>query len=322
MKHKILIITMLILILIPIKVGAASITSVDIASVPTEQEVGNSFYLPFYVNFSGIGDSVGETSGIWMVALLLDFDDSILEIDGFYSDFFDTEIYKDIENNKYYVFSIANSDGARNKCVDQFLVCSQKYSINIRFHVISNAKENVDIKLEEVDAAAFKIDKTLESYTTDNMEELEYTKEVVRNIKIKKTEKEIEVPKASVVTKEKIPEIKDNIIEESKKNLNSSSSNTSNFKNDKSSNNNLASLMIESYELNFKKDKQEYYITVDNDIHSLNITAKPEDEKATYQIIGADNLGEEIKITVKAESGEEKKLYYQNRQKSRNKKFY
>lgn len=321
MKSKLLVIVLL-LMLLPLNVDAASITSATVSQV-NEQEVGTSFYLPFYVNFSGVGNSVGETSGIYMVGLLLEFDDSVLEIDHFYSDFFDTEIYK--SDGKYYVLSIADSDSTGNKCSDKFLSCSSQYMVNIRFHVKNDSKDSVDVKLVEASAGAFKVDDTLESYIIDNMEELEYTTEVISNIKIKKTEKEnSEVYSESVITEGKAPEIKNEIIQEAKQKVNSNNNNSENIK---STNNNLKSLIIENYQLDFKSDQLEYDITVNDDVYFLDIKVETEDAKATYKIIGAESLEDEVKVVVKAESGEEKTYKIninreiQEKKKTDNKKF-
>ena len=326
MKNKLwVVVILLILMFVPSDVKVASIISTSM-STSTEQEVGTSFYLPISVNFSGIGDMVGsDMSGIYMVALVLDFDDSVLEIDQFYSDFFDTEIYTD--GDQYYVLSIADSDSTENKCADQFLACSSTYVMNIRFHIKNNSKESVDIKVKEAAAIAFKVDTTLESYTVDNMQELEYMQELVCNVKIKKTEEEIvEVPSNNVVVEESVPKIEDSVIEESKKNANipsnsnpspspsmnlpatnDNSNNTDDNNSDhiKSSNANLASILIENYEIDFKKDQLNYEVTVDDDITSLKIKATPEDENATYEVIGANHLKDEVIINVKAENGEE-----------------
>ena len=77
----------------------------------------------------------------------------------------------------------------------------------------------------------------------------------------------------------------------------------------KSSNNNLYSLTIEGYEIDFDKNKLEYEITVGSDVTSLDISAVVEGYGAWVKIEGNENFkeGENIvSITVYAEDGSAK----------------
>lgn len=77
----------------------------------------------------------------------------------------------------------------------------------------------------------------------------------------------------------------------------------------KSSNNNLYSLTIEGYEIDFDKNKLEYEITVGSDVTSLDISAVVEGYGAWVKIEGNENFkeGENIvNITVYAEDGSAK----------------
>ena len=61
----------------------------------------------------------------------------------------------------------------------------------------------------------------------------------------------------------------------------------------------LKSLEIEGYKIKFKKYYADYNIFIEDDINELNITALPDDENATVNIIGADNLKEnEYKVKI------------------------
>jgi len=303
MKNKLLYIVLLTMIIFPIGVDAASIRTASISSV-TEQQVGTYFYVPFNIYFSGLGNDLGGKSGIYMVGLSIEVDESVLEITDMISDFYDSEIYKD--GNTYYILSTADTDSTGNKCSDGFLACGD-YAANIRFHLKSDSVDSTDIKLTEVAAGVFDLDNTLESYTVENMKELSFTNQVTRTIKIKKSEgntvQNTEVPKSTVIEDSK-PEIKTETIETSKENIKTSTSNKNS--NNKSSNTNLKSLVIEGYEIDFKSDQIDYEITVDNDIDSLTITAETEDEKSTSQTIGDYPLEDEVKIIVSAENGDEK----------------
>lgn len=78
-----------------------------------------------------------------------------------------------------------------------------------------------------------------------------------------------------------------------------------------SSNNDLSSLEVEGYDLDpaFDKDETSYSITVPSDVDSITVNADAEDDNATVEITGADNLqpGENtVTVKVTAENGDEK----------------
>ena len=78
-----------------------------------------------------------------------------------------------------------------------------------------------------------------------------------------------------------------------------------------SSNNDLSSLEVEGYDLDpdFDKDETSYSITVPSDVDSITVNAEAEDDNATVEIEGADNLqpGENtVTVKVTAENGDEK----------------
>lgn len=91
---------------------------------------------------------------------------------------------------------------------------------------------------------------------------------------------------------------------------NSNSNGTTTEKKEYSTNNNLLSLEIEDYSIDFKKDVTEYKLTVDQSIEKLKVKAVAEDSKASITGGGEVNLslGENtIEIKVTAENGNEKK---------------
>lgn len=76
---------------------------------------------------------------------------------------------------------------------------------------------------------------------------------------------------------------------------------------EKSNNNFLDKLEIKNYTINFDKYINNYYITLEKDINTLDIEISLEDPKSTYKIIGADNLKEnnnKVTIEVTSESKE------------------
>lgn len=75
-----------------------------------------------------------------------------------------------------------------------------------------------------------------------------------------------------------------------------------------SDNNYLSDLYINGYTLNreFQKDNTTYFLTVENDVDSIEVIANKEDEKATVNIYGNENLKQgnnKILIYVTAENG-------------------
>ena len=103
--------------------------------------------------------------------------------------------------------------------------------------------------------------------------------------------------------------------EEQKTNTNTNSSTKNNSKVEeqdkkvKSSDATLKSLTIKDEEIKFKPSTTKYTLNVDNDVTSLDITAKANNSKATVKITGNKDfeVGENIvKITVRAEDGTSK----------------
>ncbi len=90
----------------------------------------------------------------------------------------------------------------------------------------------------------------------------------------------------------------------------------------KSGNNYLKALTSLIVDLDFSRDKQEYNVSVANEVTSLELTAEVEDDKASYEIIGDQDFetGENhVKVVVTAENGS-KRTYdiYVTREKSSN----
>ncbi len=76
-----------------------------------------------------------------------------------------------------------------------------------------------------------------------------------------------------------------------------------------SKNNNLSSLTIEGYTIDFNKDKLNYNLEVENDIETVNIKASKEDGTASISGVGQINLNEganSVNIVVTAQNGSTK----------------
>ena len=313
------------LLFLPVASAKASITSTSISEV-SETEAGKYINVSFGVNFSGILKDTENSDGIYIVALEIDFDNEILNYMGVSADGYDSEVVT--EDGKYYVLSTVRVYNNANKCIDGFLACTN-YSATLKFYVKNSEKASTDIKLTEVASYALPIDTSLESYTEENLEELSYTKEIVRTIPIKQENKKVEdVPAKEIPTETAKPEIDTSIIEKAQQeiknnnsNSNSNQNTTSNTENKesstlqetkqedtKSSNCYLMSLEIEGYPFDFQKDKLEYSVQIDNYRQSLDIKAVTEDFRAKYKIGGNENLKDKVTVTVTAEDGS-KKIY-------------
>ena len=92
------------------------------------------------------------------------------------------------------------------------------------------------------------------------------------------------------------------------KNNMSSNTQTVNVTYNGSDNNYLSELSVDGYTLNkeFSKENSTYFLTVENEIESLDVLAVVEDDTATKCIYGNENLKEgtnKILISVTAENG-------------------
>ena len=120
----------ILVLLIPLKVHAATITNAQM-SLRGEQTEGTYFNASFNISFSGIDKNSENSDGIYLVAFELSFDDTVLDITEITSTYWDSIVYK--EGSNYYVLSIAD-ETLDNKCVDNFLACSN-YSATLEFFV-------------------------------------------------------------------------------------------------------------------------------------------------------------------------------------------
>ena len=315
---KVGIILCMLVLLIPVKVHAATITGAQM-SLAGEQTEGTYFNANFNISFSGLNKNSENSDGIYLVAFELSFDDTVLDITGITSTYWDSVVYK--EGSNYYVLSIAD-ETLDNKCVDNFLACSN-YSANLEFFVKQTDKTETNITLTQVGAGAFKVDTRSLEYWMENMQEIEYSPYQEQTIKINKSQTPvIENSKTSIIETQK-PEVNNNTIKEKVETTNKNTPTVSQEETPKielSSNNYLKELNIKNYKIDFTKEKQNYTITIPKKIKSLDVTATPEDEKATYEITSIDNPHENdtIKIIVTAEN-KEKRTYVVNIKREENK---
>lgn len=310
MKRLFLSVLCLVGILFPLQTKALSITTASL-STAEEQTVGNYFNVSVNVNFAGLNKNNVSSDGVYMVLCELEFDNSALEITNASSSGYDTGVLT--SDGKYYILSEVNS--TINTCADDFLVCSD-YKATLQFFVKNTQKESVTLKLTEVEVVGYKVDVEAEYY--ENPITTSIVSNTVRTIRLSQTDKKVVEPNS--IAKNSTPKINTTTAPKTKSNTssNNKSSKESPSKTEeesttsKSTNKNLKSLSIKGYDINFKKDKYVYKITVPKKVTEVEVIAKPEDEKATYTIIGANNLKKDkntIKIIVTAEN-QEKLTYF------------
>lgn len=293
-----------------VKAYTTTISNTSIRGTDTAT-VGQTFSEGFHVEFSNLKKGSTDTLGIYLVIYELEYDESTFIIEEIIDNgkIWNSTIYK--EDGKVYVISEFYNDPLKNACVDGILYCAD-YTVSINFYVKDTNATNSTIKMKQVGVGTFPVSGDINAtYLIDDMIELEYPNEATQTINIKKvtnttTEKEPESIISTTVPKVENPP---------------TSVTTTNTNKEKSNNKYLKSLSIEDYDIDFTKETKSYDINIKEDVNKLNITATPEDTKASVQIIGSDNLkANDYKVLIKvtAENGEEE-TYYINAQKDEEK---
>lgn len=268
-------------------------------------KVGDKFKLSFEIDFTGLDKTSNTSLGIVGIDFGLDYDDSILDIVGISSDgSFDSEVYQDEELNGYGVISVISDNiPSRFTCANSILYCDN-YKVDITFYV-KNAKElDTSISIGNILVGLIKLEDLNEDFKESDIKFLEGKGDAYHRIIIQETNTKVTPPK-SIVESSK-PDIDlQGTISKMETETKTKPKNT-----DESTNNKLKSLEITGYDLNFKSDEKFYDIIIENDVNSLDIKVETLDNKATYKIIGADDLknnNHKVVIEVTAESGDKTK---------------
>lgn len=267
--------------------------------------VGNEFYTSVYIGVSDLKKGTSDSLGIAGILYQYDFDDNILEIVEIPKiDSFQTEVYK--QGDSYYVLSyIDDTNASKNKCADQVLSCAD-YLQTFKFYLKDTDAEKTEIKLSNVNVMLFPVGSDKEE---DMVTILGGEKTHVINIKKQQQVVTSTVPESVVSNsdnKEFTSDVK-NFIEKVK----NESALINNSTTKKEANNYLSSIEIKNYKINFKKDKLEYDIDVEEDINKLDIKAIAESENAIIDIKGADDLkGNNYKVTINVSSKDNSKKTY------------
>lgn len=273
---KIISIFLLLLLLYPFRTQAVSIQNTAILGKDTAT-VGEEFSLSFHINFSGLQRDLTDSFGIATVTFELIFDDSVFEITSVSVNDWITDITQ--ENGSTYIVSVVKEEASPYKCIDGILYCSD-YSVTIRFLVNDTNKTSSTIEMGDILVGLLNVDYS--EGLSDATVFLEGTSNQKKNITIQRKEQSNPTQPNPVSKPPKVDTPT------------------------KSDNNYLKSLQIENHNIKFLKTKNEYNISVDKEENQLIIHVEVDDDKATYQVFGADNLADnnyQVSIEVTAENG-------------------
>ena len=271
MKKNLIFIFVLLLIFIPTNAYAGDVKSTSIVGTSTIEK-NQELKLTYYINFDGVNKNDPESDGIYQVIFEIMYDKNILKPKKFYAEGFETINYTE-GGNTYIISMLKNGIPSKHQCIDKVLFCSS-YALEVTYEVISDSVSSTNVGMGDIEIIYSSMtgdDKEIyESYLTSSSS----TSQSSKTIKINKRE--------------------------------SSSTNKTPNKTTISINAYLKKLEIDGYKFSFKKDVFEYEIDIDDKVNELKVNVETEDKKATYKILGADDLkkyNNKVFITVMAEDG-------------------
>lgn len=278
MKRLFYLMILVFFFIIPINTYAIKISGTSIAG-DKERKPKEEVSLDFTINFKDIEKGLDKTLGIWYINFELVYDTEVLEVKGVSSNDFDVDVLKS-SDSKYYVFGeVIDNENSDKYCAEGMLYCSD-YTVTVKF-TLKNTKENsTTVKMNNIEVGLL-----------DMVEAREYTEE-----------------DAMVITTPDIATHKITITQPKTSNKNTNKNTNTNT----TVSRNLSSLEIEGYDLEFKKDETDYVVYVEKDTNSVIVNAKTEDSKATYEVVGADDLkksNHQVKVVVTA-TDKTKQTYY------------
>lgn len=298
MKKIIKKIFIILILFIPFIVNATSIKNIEISG-NEEVTFSNDLETKVTINFEDLSTSVDNEFGILEVEYDLFYDEELLKPYEIESTDFITKVYK--LNNVVHVLSYVKTlDNGflnpRNSCYFNELYCSS-YNALIKFKSIKYTDKKTNIEVRNVTAKIVDYKEVKETYTNEDIIDLNIKSTSSMIVKINKSNGNVNSDNIKSIIEDKEFKL-DNI------NIVRTNKTESNVV--LSSNNNISSLIIKNYKIDFDSNKLEYEINVDEDVNELNIDVKLEDEKASYQIIGDKDLsfyGNKVKIKVTSEDG-------------------
>lgn len=316
---KLLIMFLLIMILVPIKVGAVESISIPSSSIigNDEASVGDEIKLTFKINFSGVGTEDEHNFMIWGIGYEVLYDSTVLQATNFIPGAWLTPKFEKTDPG---YFLVENYYDANNQLLNQCrdgIYCTETSS-SFEFFIKDTSQKETTVKLGQIAIVYIDLN-NIENIEDEFKEEdfLIYTANLnqTKKISIPQSDKvNIEIPTSSIEFSNSsgtgLSGIKDKVEkQETPKitvpNENSNSNQQTTSSQVKSDNNYLKSITIDGYPIEFKRDQMKYEIKVENNIDKLNVIAEQEDDKATVEIKGNDPLKEEIQVKVTAENGSE-----------------
>lgn len=249
----------------------ADITNVRVSG-SSQMKVGEEQELTVKIDIPGVDKS--QSFGLAAIVFKLNYDSEIFTVKKVEAKDFTTQIIQD--EDSYYVLSQAKPTmSIENMCVGG-LFCGN-YEAKVK--IVAHKPATVMFKISGIEASfadPFTYEKeddiVVKQYSSNN---------VVMGIKIH-------------VTENKTSEIPSNVVSVSQ-----------------SSNALLKSLTVENYDIKFDTYLLDYTLEIEENVNNLSIKAEPEDTKASYKVVGAEDLkANENKVTVEitAENGN-KKIY-------------
>lgn len=276
------------LFIFPFKIKAANIDSLNITGNGTAKS-GEEVFITLAASTSGYNPN----EGIWLVYTNLTYDRSHLALTWITSPGYNTVVqYND--NGALFASEVIENSDVNGMCVNGLLHCGT-YTLTLRFQGI-NIKESINIPIVASEFGIGTLDiKEERDYTFDDIIETTYSNPVSHSLLIEPNINTIE-EKPPVVVPEKP---KSDEITKSPTTIPIAT---------KSSNSYLKSLEITNYNFDFNKNTTNYTISIDSGVTSLEIKPVVEHAKASYKIVGNENLqdGSVIKIIVTAENGKTK----------------
>lgn len=301
MKKKIVLLLLLVSLL-PFPVNANPRIKNTRLMGPDQVEKCTNFSLTFGISFSDLEKDKQDGQGIAGVNFEIEYDKNLLilteitsQANTWVSQTMDNQIYSFITENNY----------AGNKCIDGILNCVD-YLVTVHFYLKDTNSESTTIKIGRTNVMLLDIFDSDTEYTEEELEDKLEENLISINASQVKT---ITFTESGTPISERQPE-PDPIIDSEKSELNFGhmvTEKVDDIQKLESNNTYLKSLYIENYPIDFRKTKKDYHIRIDENLNQLQVIAELEDEKSTYQIIGADNLKDnnyQVTIEVTAENGD------------------
>lgn len=293
MKKIIFVILSLFFMPIVINATTPEIQSTWISGID-EYTTGQTASLEFGVRFNGLYKSDSSGLGVVSVGYELIFDDTVFIVSDVESSEWDSVVYK--EDGKYFVIStISENSNLYNRCADGISYC-EDYHAFVKFYIKDTDKTTSDIKMGEIAVALSPMIDPDKEYTEDDLVLLEGQSTKSITINIKKAEIKEEQPSSIVSNKKPVTNTQD-ILDKAKEQITIP----------KSNNNYIKTLKIKNYEIDFRKAKKNYDLLIEKGVNKLDLNLELENDKATYKVLGNDNLKEndyKVLIEVTAENGD------------------